>query len=142
MSHHRPTRKSFYGDTTTCHLCLLPIPQNIVHQSHPLFATLDHIIPLSQGGKNTPGNRAPAHRHCNNSKGNKLVLRSKERIDMSFVIAPLLIKYGYTITNRMLSNIRKEIRVLCNETKYDALTDILNWENEGGTTYIKYHWKK
>lgn len=33
--------------------------------------TIDHIIPLSKGGKHEIGNIAPCCRRCNSSKGNK-----------------------------------------------------------------------
>lgn len=33
--------------------------------------TLDHVIPLSRGGKHTKDNVVPACLHCNSSKGNK-----------------------------------------------------------------------
>jgi 5-methylcytosine-specific restriction endonuclease McrA len=33
--------------------------------------TLDHVIPLSRGGKHSKDNVVPACKHCNSSKGNK-----------------------------------------------------------------------
>lgn len=35
--------------------------------------TLDHVIPLSRGGKHSKDNVVPACAHCNNSKGTKTV---------------------------------------------------------------------
>jgi 5-methylcytosine-specific restriction endonuclease McrA len=35
--------------------------------------TLDHVIPLSKGGKHSADNVVPACAHCNKSKGNKTV---------------------------------------------------------------------
>lgn len=35
--------------------------------------TLDHVIPLSKGGKHSKDNVVPACQHCNSSKGNKTV---------------------------------------------------------------------
>lgn len=32
--------------------------------------TLDHVVPLSKGGKHSAGNVVPACKHCNSSKGN------------------------------------------------------------------------
>ena len=34
-------------------------------------ATVDHIIPLSKGGRDTPDNMQLAHNWCNQTKGNK-----------------------------------------------------------------------
>lgn len=36
-------------------------------------ATVDHIIPLSKGGSDTPSNMQIAHRDCNTKKGNSYV---------------------------------------------------------------------
>jgi 5-methylcytosine-specific restriction endonuclease McrA len=36
--------------------------------------TLDHIIPLSKGGTHTWDNVRPAHRRCNELKGDRLYL--------------------------------------------------------------------
>lgn len=35
--------------------------------------TLDHVIPLSKGGKHSASNAMPACKHCNSSKGNKML---------------------------------------------------------------------
>lgn len=34
--------------------------------------TLDHVIPISRGGTHTRGNVQPAHRRCNELKGDRL----------------------------------------------------------------------
>jgi len=51
-----------------CSICRLPIPWGIVNPNHPLFGTIDHVIPLSKGGANSAANRRPAHRYCNARK--------------------------------------------------------------------------
>ena len=61
----------FYKDHTSCHLCELPIPPDIVTEGHPLFGTIDHLEPLSLGGRDIVSNRLPAHRGCNCFRGNK-----------------------------------------------------------------------
>lgn len=33
--------------------------------------TIDHVIPLGEGGTNEPGNLRPAHRACNTRKANQ-----------------------------------------------------------------------
>lgn len=72
MPHKRPDKKEFYPDGVACALCGLPIPDWLVSSSHPLFGTVDHIIPVSVKGQNVPSNRQPAHRVCNQTKGNDL----------------------------------------------------------------------
>lgn len=37
------------------------------------FEDLDHVIPLSRGGSKRPANLRPACRHCNRSKGTKML---------------------------------------------------------------------
>ena len=52
-----------------CHICELPIPLSVVSPKHPLFGTIDHVIPRARGGADTDDNRMPAHRYCNCRKG-------------------------------------------------------------------------
>jgi hypothetical protein len=56
-----------------CYLCGLSIPDDIVSPSHPLFGTIDHTIPRSRSGPDALHNRAPAHRLCNQEKGNRMI---------------------------------------------------------------------
>jgi 5-methylcytosine-specific restriction endonuclease McrA len=44
----------------TCHYCKRPIP--------PKELTMDHIVPISRGGKTTKGNVVPCCKTCNNKK--------------------------------------------------------------------------
>lgn len=43
-----------------CHYC-----QNLVGREH---LTMDHVVPLSRGGKSSKGNIVPACKTCNNKK--------------------------------------------------------------------------
>ena len=47
-----------------CYLCGNPIDG---------FAEIDHVIPLSRGGKDEYNNLRPTHRHCNRAKRDKFV---------------------------------------------------------------------
>ncbi len=53
-----------------CHICNYPIPHWVISPHHPLSYTRDHIIPLSKDGVRHRSNTAPAHRFCNNRRGN------------------------------------------------------------------------
>jgi hypothetical protein len=134
--------RTFVGSISTCHLCLLPLLKNIVSPEHPLFLTLDHILPLSRGGPDVASNRAPAHRSCNKSKADSIEVPWKARIDMTYVIAPLLERAGLRITNKRLAKIRNEIRSQFGGTpKHDVLPDLIRWEDDGGTPYVRPHWR-
>jgi 5-methylcytosine-specific restriction endonuclease McrA len=45
---------------TSCHYCGKALTK--------ATATMDHIVPLAQGGRSTPGNVVPACRQCNTRK--------------------------------------------------------------------------
>lgn len=61
----------FKRDGYICHICgKLTIPT--VHHYHPLYPTLDHVVPLSRGGTHGPNNVKCAHSTCNLRKNNKL----------------------------------------------------------------------
>lgn len=56
----------FERDGNKCHLCGLPM--SIYHPNHPLGATIDHLIPRSQGGNNDISNLKLAHKRCNEAR--------------------------------------------------------------------------
>jgi len=43
-----------------CYYCQQPVP--------PKELTMDHIVPISRGGRTTKGNVVPACKECNNKK--------------------------------------------------------------------------
>lgn len=53
-----------------CHLCGQVIDLNLKYP-HPLCATRDHVKPRSLGGTNAIRNQRPAHKVCNERRGNK-----------------------------------------------------------------------
>jgi hypothetical protein len=69
----RQSRVSFYDDNVICHLCGFPIPHSVVSPAHPLFGTIDHVIPKSRGGSDCAANRQPAHNCCNGVKAARLL---------------------------------------------------------------------
>jgi 5-methylcytosine-specific restriction endonuclease McrA len=60
---HEPyDRDAIYErDAGRCHICVAPVPRDSFH--------LDHVVPLSRGGSDTPANVAVAHPECNHRKG-------------------------------------------------------------------------
>jgi len=58
----------FERDHWRCHICGKRIVKTLGH-SHPLGATVDHIIPIALGGADAAWNLAAAHRRCNGRKG-------------------------------------------------------------------------
>lgn len=52
-----------------CHLCGKPIDYSLP-AGHPMSYELDEVVPVSKGGDPLdPDNTAPAHRICNQRKG-------------------------------------------------------------------------
>ncbi|MBF0350989.1 MAG: HNH endonuclease [SAR324 cluster bacterium] len=49
-----------------CYYCQLPFPAKTL--------TMDHVVPLSRGGKSTKSNLVPCCKECNNLKKNLLPL--------------------------------------------------------------------
>jgi hypothetical protein len=64
----RPPR-ALAADPKWCSIRGFRISEIIVSSSHPLFGTIDHLVPRSAGGKDVKENRFPAHLFCNNQKG-------------------------------------------------------------------------
>jgi 5-methylcytosine-specific restriction endonuclease McrA len=53
-----------------CHLCHEHV-ENSLPSTHPLAPTVDHVIPITKGGKHEWENVKLAHRSCNARKSNK-----------------------------------------------------------------------
>jgi 5-methylcytosine-specific restriction endonuclease McrA len=57
-------------DGNRCHICSRKV--NMTWSGMAKWGpTIEHILPVSQGGTNEPGNLALAHRHCNTARGNR-----------------------------------------------------------------------
>lgn len=65
-------REIFIRDGWRCWLCRQPVDPQAPPRS-PWSASLDHVIPLSRGGKHVRTNLKCAHLRCNLSKGTKLI---------------------------------------------------------------------
>ena len=81
MSVGRNVRRSYKRDVLRkrvaamgmpCHLCGRPIDYSLP-AGHPMSFEVDEIRPASRGGSVIdPANVAPAHRICNQRKGNRM----------------------------------------------------------------------
>lgn len=60
-------------DGWECWLCGQPIRQGI-DPHHDEAVSLDHVVPLSEGGNHAVENLRPAHRWCNSRRGNRRAL--------------------------------------------------------------------
>lgn len=55
-----------------CHICGQPIDYDLP-AGHPMSYELDELVPVSRGGDPfDPDNVAPAHRICNQRRGNRM----------------------------------------------------------------------
>jgi hypothetical protein len=57
----------FERDGWRCHICKKPVRKD-VPRTDPAGATIDHLIPISRGGRDEPANVATAHWACNQAK--------------------------------------------------------------------------
>lgn len=57
-------------DDWVCGLCRLPIDRELQHP-HLMSASVDHIVPLAQGGDHSRANVQAAHFLCNSRKGDR-----------------------------------------------------------------------
>jgi predicted nucleic acid-binding Zn ribbon protein len=57
-------------DGCRCHICHRKVDMSLSGKAK-WGPTIEHIVPVSQGGTNDPGNLALAHRYCNTARGNR-----------------------------------------------------------------------
>lgn len=87
--------KLITGSPDWCWICGLPILRNIASRTHPLFFTVDHVVPKVSGGTSAPRNLRPSHYLCNQTKGSKAV-EEVDRVGLQAEILPLLNRYMKT----------------------------------------------
>lgn len=132
--------KRVTGNIKWCHICGLYIPDCIVSPDHPLFGTIDHVVPRSTGGKDIRRNRKPAHRWCNARKGSSTEPFAVEYVCnlQGFILTHLRKVRKQYATDRKLSEARARIglRIPTKEERRihsDAGSwHIHVWEQEGG----------
>lgn len=69
-------------DEWTCQLCRQPIDPKVAWPD-PMSASVDHIVPLSRGGRHSMANVQSAHLGCNSSKGDRVAVDQLESIMIS-----------------------------------------------------------
>lgn len=62
---------------TVCALCGMPIDKSLKYPD-PMSISIDHIIPVTLGGKSTLDNLQAAHLVCNKAKGKKIIQKNNK----------------------------------------------------------------
>lgn len=75
---HEPyrSREIFERDAWRCQLCRKRVCRGLV-APNPKAPTIDHILPLSRGGGDVPGNVQCAHFICNSRKNDALGFQAR-----------------------------------------------------------------
>lgn len=63
-------------DNWICHICSQQVDSTLRHPNL-MRASLDHVVPISKGGKHSYENCACSHVLCNSTKGNKVHTESR-----------------------------------------------------------------
>lgn len=126
--------KSVIGKTKWCSICGLKIPNRVVSSDHPLYGTIDHVLPLSKGGTDTFANRAPAHRVCNSRKGNSVMVPLDHVRMLQSKVAVHLNRLGIPTGPPELRQARLRVNVPPpRSTPLGGLPIMLaRWEDDGG----------
>lgn len=92
-------RKRVASEGRPCALCGKPIdysldwwedPKDGKRKRHPLSYELDEIVPISRGGSPFDyDNVQPAHRICNQRRGNRLMKREDGTVSIEPIDAPI-----------------------------------------------------
>lgn len=71
-ANHTPysRRQVFERDGWRCHICRRLVRRDVDHL-HPLSPTIDHLVPLANGGRDEAANVACAHFVCNTLRSNR-----------------------------------------------------------------------
>ena len=127
-------RKSLRSNPAWCGVCGLLIPTDTACNQDDLFGSVDHIIPLANGGLNIMENRQPAHRYCNTKKGNRVTLPWDYVISLQWQIARKLTSRGHAIGPEKIAAARRRIGLTPPKVarKAGAPLMIQYWEDDGG----------
>ncbi len=133
--------KSISGSPEWCYLCGLVIPKIADHR-HPLYGTIDHVVPLSRGGAQSISNRKPAHHLCNRSKASFMIeeIPVEIRLLCQAQIKTKLIKMGIVVSRKDLAKARQRWAEIAFVKRPELspgerhLWAIQKWEDDGGST--------
>lgn|SRR5581483_1523053 len=136
----KPRKRALRSSPDWCYLCGFPIPAEIASSRHPLFGTVDHIIPLSRSGPDVMANRAPAHRLCNERKGHFLVDPQEFALELRSMVVPLLESLGYQVTRKLQrSALSRAIRSWPSwaprPRREPGFVAFHRWEDDGGNVF-------
>ncbi len=70
-------KRIFIRDGWVCQICHKRVNKKLKYPN-PMCASLDHIIPLSEGGHDLYSNVQLAHLRCNLSKGARVILKGEQ----------------------------------------------------------------
>ncbi|MFF0736896.1 HNH endonuclease [Streptomyces chartreusis] len=76
-------------DDWTCGLCQLPVDPGLPWP-HPMSASVDHILPLPQGGSHTLANVQCAHLSCNSRKSDRVDVEMIAELSTDREVEPAL----------------------------------------------------
>jgi len=126
--------RSVSTSTKWCALCGLPIPDEVVSREHPLYGTVDHLIPKGKGGSNALTNRVAAHRHCNLQKDDRLGIDPEEIEQWRKHVKLHLEKLGRKVTKAHMSAARRRAYKIPEYYRKERrkLPHIMRWEDDGG----------
>lgn len=121
------------GNPRRCHLCGFPIPPSVVSPTHPLFGTVDHVIPTSKDGPNHWTNRKPTHRMCNQEKADELALTEKQIFRLRGTARSMLERMGIPIPRSHLRHGLPSIKPSKKHAKgREHAMQYARWEDDGG----------
>lgn len=115
-----------------CSLCGLRIPNYIASAYHPLFGTIDHVIPLSRGGRDNAANRKPAHKMCNKMKGNALQPTEEQIRNMRSNVRVLLIRLGEPVTEKHMRLAARLVQGRILPQRHRLHFTLMQWSDDGG----------
>lgn len=67
----------FERDGWRCHLCGRKVDRSLPGRD-PMGQTLDHVVPLAEGGAHSYANTALAHKSCNSRKGHRATVAGEQ----------------------------------------------------------------
>lgn len=74
-------RRRLLHSAEVCAICGQPLDKSL-RFPHPMSATADHIIPISQGGDpSDPDNLQAVHLICNQIKGSRMTIEKNKNIE-------------------------------------------------------------